>query len=235
MVLDARNPAGWLLVINGLDSSYVDLTDPTRLEFEYLAWMGAVIDVHVVRDRPLRALHLGGGACSLPRYLAATRPESRQLVFEIDADLIDMVTAAFGLDQVPGLVLERSEAGAGLHRLAAESYDVVVRDAFDGGSVPGHLATPGVLTEVARVLADRGVYLANVPAGPDLQAAEAEAAVAGGVFEHVALLVDPGQFHARRFGNTVVAASDAPLDLAALQGRLEGDGAPAYVIPLGAR
>jgi spermidine synthase len=39
----------------------------------------------------VHALHLGGGALTLPRYLAHTRPGSRQLVAEVDDALTDLV------------------------------------------------------------------------------------------------------------------------------------------------
>lgn len=231
VVPDPDNLSGWLLVVNGLDSSYVDLADPTHLEFEYVAWMAAAIDAHLPGDRPVRIAHLGGGGCTLPRYIATARPDSVQLVLEIDEDLIRLVTGIFGLAEIPGLVIQPGDAGVGLRRLPPSSYDVVVRDAFVGGSVPAHLTTRDFIDEVATVLDEGGMYVANVPAGPDLQAAEAEAEIARGSFSEVVLLVDPGQLHARRFGNVVLAAAHRPLPRARLATALSQLAAPAYVVP----
>lgn len=229
LVPDEGNPSGWMVVVNGLESSYVDLGDPTWLEFEYVRWMGDVIDLIAEKGRPLRVAHLGGGGCTLPRYVSATRPGSRQLVVELDPDLLDLVRVAFRLDDLPGLELR---AGDALECLAAEpgsSYDVVVRDAFDIDTVPSHLTTPEFLAEVRRVLAPGGTYLANVPAGADLHAARAEAMVAATVLPEVLLLVDPGQLRGRRFGNVVLVATDGTPPVELLSRRLAGGSAPARV------
>ena len=57
-------------------SAHVDTADPTHLFFEYLRRIGHVADAFAPAGAPVRALHLGGGALTLPRYLAATRPGS---------------------------------------------------------------------------------------------------------------------------------------------------------------
>jgi spermidine synthase len=232
LVPDEANPAGWLVLVNGLQGSYVDLDDPTWLEFEYVRWMGDVLDLAALPGAPLRVAHLGGGGCTLPRYVAATRPGSPQLVLEIDPDLLALVTAAFGLAALPGLRLAAADARAGLAAEPEASYDAVVRDTFEVDAVPAHLATPGFLAEVARALDAGGVYVANVPAGTDLEAARAEAAVAAGAFAHVVLLVDPVHLRGRRFGNVVLAASRRPLPLEALSRRLAGGISRARIVEI---
>ena len=63
--------------------------DPGYLEFEYVRRIGHVADLAFPPGEPLRVLHLGGGALTLPRYLAHTRPGSRQLVAELDDALTE--------------------------------------------------------------------------------------------------------------------------------------------------
>lgn len=36
LIPDGDNPNGWLLMLNGVQSSHVDLADPLRLDFEYM-------------------------------------------------------------------------------------------------------------------------------------------------------------------------------------------------------
>ncbi|HEX5205144.1 MAG TPA: spermine synthase, partial [Actinoplanes sp.] len=84
LIPDADRPAAYSLMLDGAPQSYVDLEDPTHLEFEYIRRMAAVIDLIAPAGAPVRALHLGGGALTLPRYIAATRPGSPQRVVEID-------------------------------------------------------------------------------------------------------------------------------------------------------
>src|SRR5947209_7372178 len=87
LLADADRPAGWLLSVDGVAQSYVDLDEPTHLEFEYVRWIGDLVDLLAPPEQPITALHLGGGGCTLPRYIAATRPRSTQLVIEGDDEL----------------------------------------------------------------------------------------------------------------------------------------------------
>ena len=77
------------MLIDGIDASYVDLADPTFLDFGYVRRIGDVIDVAWPEGMPIAAVHLGGAGATLPRYIRATRPRSRQVVFEISADVLD--------------------------------------------------------------------------------------------------------------------------------------------------
>src|SRR5690348_5430941 len=90
---DPRRPAGRLLRHGGMESSYVDLADPRHLEFDYLRWMRIVLRATGAR----RVLHIGGGACALPRALAAEDPESRQQVCEIDDQVLALAREHLGL------------------------------------------------------------------------------------------------------------------------------------------
>ena len=82
---DPGDPTGVTVVINGVPSSHLDLADPSRLEFEYMQQMAAVIDRLGEPGEPLRVIHLGAAGCTLARYVQATRPGSRQLAVELDA------------------------------------------------------------------------------------------------------------------------------------------------------
>lgn len=81
---DVDRERAWLLTVDGAPQSYVDLDEPTHLEFEYVRRLGHVLDTVAEPGRALDVLHLGGGALTLPRYVAATRPGSRQEVVEYD-------------------------------------------------------------------------------------------------------------------------------------------------------
>jgi spermidine synthase len=217
---DGDGRRGWTLLVNGVPSSHVDLDDPTRLDFEYMRWIGDVLDVLAPDSDPLRVVHLGGAGCTLARYVTATRPASRQVVLEIDAAVLDLARQAFGLRSSPSLRLVVADARTGLAGLHPPGYDVVVRDAFAGASVPTHLTTVEFLDHVRRALAPGGVYLANLADDPRLTAARREAATALASFAHVALVAEPGQLHGRRYGNVVLAGSDSALPCGPLGRRL---------------
>ncbi|MDQ1286953.1 MAG: hypothetical protein QG622_518, partial [Actinomycetota bacterium] len=186
----------------------------------YMRWIGDLVDVAAPDGEPLHTLHLGGAACTLARYVAATRPASRQLVVELDPVLVDLVREAFGLRSSATVRIRPGEARETLSGLPDDRYHLIVRDAFTGDTVPAHLRTRGFLTEVARVLLPGGVYVANLGDSGALETSRREAATALAVFPHVAVIAEPAQFHGRNYGNVLVLASPAPLPLAPLARRL---------------
>jgi spermidine synthase len=86
-------PGSFTLVVDGTPQSHVNLENPAELFFEYIQRMGHVIDQVKQPGEPITAVHLGAGAFTLPRYIEATRPGSRQQVVELESDLVDFVRA----------------------------------------------------------------------------------------------------------------------------------------------
>ncbi len=215
---DGRN--GWTLMVNGVPSSHVDLDDPRRLDFEYVRWIGDLLDVLAPDGEPLHVVHLGGAGCTLARYVAATRPLSRQVILEVDPGVVDVARRAFGLRSSARLRLRVADARHGLADLREGGHDVVIRDAFAGAAVPAHLTTREFLAQVRRVLAPSGVYVANLADAPPLANARGEAATALASFRHVVVVAEPAQLTGRRYGNVVLAASDGDLPVAPLVRRL---------------
>jgi hypothetical protein len=230
LVRDRVDPRGWTVLVNGVPSSYVH-GDPLVLGFEYLQWFGAVLDALAPAGAPLRVSHVGGGGCTMARYVAAARPGSVQVAYEVDADLVTLVRRAFDLKAVPGLRIRAQEGRAGLAEAPAAVADVVIRDAFAGALVPAALTTEEWLAVVRRVLRPGGCYLANIADRADLSLARREAATALRQFEYVALIAEPGQLRGRRYGNVVLLASDVPLPDQALVRALASAATPARLVP----
>ncbi|MCP2164822.1 spermidine synthase [Goodfellowiella coeruleoviolacea] len=217
LMRDLDRPNSWLLSVDGVAQSHVDLDDPTYLDFDYVRRIGDVIDC--LPDGPLRALHIGGGACTLPRYIAARRPGSSQLVFDVDAELIEFVRERLDLRGVPRLRVRITDGRTGVASRPDASADLVVLDAFERAAMPGGLATLEFTRDVARVLRPGGTYVVNISDGPGLRFARRVVATAAEVFDSVLLLADPGVLRGRRFGNLVLAASAAELPVAELTRR----------------
>ena len=213
LLRDLDRESAWELSVDGVPQSYVDLADPTHLDFAYVRLIGDVLDLAAEPGVPLTVLHLGGGACTLPRYVAATRPGSTQLVVDADGPLVALVRAQLG---TAGFKVRVGDARLELARLADASSDVAISDVFDGARVPVHLTTQEHLREVARVLRPGGTYAANVGDGSGLAFTRGQVATLQSVFRHVLLLGDPGVLRGRRFGNLVLVGSDAPLPVAGL-------------------
>lgn len=232
LVADPDRPGAWTLYVDGTPQSHVDTADPEHLEFEYVRWFARALDAVAPAGRPLGVLHLGGGAWTLPRYVAATRPGSRQRVVELDAELIRFVRERLPPGG-PGIRVRQGEARAALETARPTSVDVVVADAFSGARMPAHLTSVEFHRAARRALRPGGVFAANLADGPPALAfARAEVATARAVFGAVALVAAPQVLRGRRFGNLVLlgAAAAEELPVAALTRRLAADPFPARVV-----
>ncbi|RBY93027.1 spermidine synthase [Blastococcus sp. TF02A-30] len=227
---DADRDGAWILMLNGTPQSHVDLDDPAHLEFEYVRRMGHVLDLAAAPGAPLDVVHLGGGALTLPRYVATTRPGSRQRVVEIDQPLTDLVREHLPLPRDARVRVRAGDARDALGTLRDDSADVVLTDVFAGARTPAHLTTVEFAADVARVLRAGGVYAANVADGPPLRFARGQVATLRTAFRHVCLLAEPGTLRGRRFGNLVAVASDAELPIAELTRACARDPMPSRVV-----
>ncbi|WP_246221874.1 MULTISPECIES: spermidine synthase [Gordonia] len=222
---------GWLLTINGAHSSHIDPDDPLLLDFDYMRQMVAVIEQRHEPPAPLRVLHLGGAACSLPRYLAARYPNARQVAVEVDATLARLVREWFALPRSPLLRIRVGDAREVLEAAHDDSRDVIVRDAFSDAVTPDHLTTREFTGHAHRVLAPGGLYLANCGDDRTLRRARAEVATVADTFANTAIIADPSMLKGRRTGNVVIVGSDGPLDAdPALVRRLLSDALPSSLV-----
>lgn len=233
LLADLDRPGSWMLLVDGISQSHVDLDDPRHLDLEYMQRLGHLIDLAAPAGTPLRVLHLGAGGLTLARYVAATRPGSRQLAVEADAEVARLVRQRLPVAraQPKGRIGVRlGDARAVLERLPAGSYDVVVADVFAGDRTPAHLTSVEFTRAAARVLAPTGVYAVNVGDGPPLAHARGRVAAVHAVFPHVCVMAEPAVLHGRRFGNLVVAGARRELPLAGLTRRLAADPFPARLV-----
>lgn len=213
-IVRSEYAGGWELQVDGTPQSHVDLDDPTHLHFEYVARMGAVIDLLRRPRQPVTAVHLGAGALTLPRYVDATRPGSRQQVIELEPALVDLVRAELPLPKGASIRVRIGDAREGLGRLPAAlvgNVDLLVSDVYAGSQTPAHLTTVEFYTAAEKLLAAEGVLLVNVADGAGLAFARRQVATVRAVFPHVIVLAEVQVLKGRRFGNLVIAASRAPL------------------------
>jgi SAM-dependent methyltransferase len=229
LVGDPDRASGWTLLLDGAPQSHVDLADPTHLEFEYIRRMAAALDLIAPAGAPLRVLHLGGGALTLPRYVAATRPGSPQRVVEIDGPLVELVRKALPWDPKAKLRVRVGDAREAVAGIRSDGYDLVIVDVFAGSRTPAHLASVEFMHEVARVLAPGGWLIANVADGPPLHYARTQVATIRAALPQACLVADAAVLRGRRFGNLVVLAGRTPPPVAGLSRRAAGDWFPGRV------
>ncbi|WP_215455677.1 spermidine synthase [Streptomyces sp. ATCC 21386] len=226
---DRERARAWTLLVDGAPQSHVDLDDPAHLSFEYQRRLGHVIDLVAPAGRPVHAVHLGGGAFTLARYVAATRPRSTQQVVERDAALVQLVRRELPLDPNARVRVRSTDAREGLAKVPDGWADLVIADVFSAARTPAHLTSTEFLTDVRRVVKPGGCYAANLADGPPLAHLRAQIATAAVVFPELALVADPTVLRGKRFGNAVLVASDQPLPIAELTRRAASDPHPGRV------
>ncbi|MFI8072029.1 spermidine synthase [Streptomyces sp. NPDC086033] len=229
LIPDRERAHAWTLLIDGAPQSHVDLDDPTYLSFEYQRRLGHVIDLVAPPGKPVHAVHLGGGAFTLARYLAATRPRSTQQVVERDAALVRLVRQRLPLESNARIRVRSLDAREGLAKVADGWADLVIADVFSGARTPAHLTSTEFLDEVRRTLKPGGCYAANLADGPPLAHLRGQIATAAARFSELALVADPTVLRGKRFGNAVLLASGTPLPLAELTRRAASDPHPGRV------
>lgn len=208
VVTDPDNESLRFLILDTLRHGAVDLDDPTHLEFRYINIIGDAIDA--LPPGPIDALHVGGGAFSVPNYINATRPGSTNLVLEIDPLLVDIGEEQLGLETGPDLEIITGDARLALADLPDDAYDLIVGDAFGGLSIPWHLTTTEFIAELDRVLRPGGLYVMNTIDGDQNRFVEAELATLAEHFDFRTAYV-PEDWPSTGPVNQILVTSDQPL------------------------
>ncbi|MET1052859.1 MAG: fused MFS/spermidine synthase [Mycetocola sp.] len=226
-------PGSFQLVVDGTPQSHVNLDDPTSLFFEYIQRIGHVIDEVRAPGEPITAVHLGAGALTLPRYVEATRPGSRQQVVELEQDLVDFVREHLPWSKRANIRVRYGDAREVVGRFPrglAGSVDLVVSDIFSGARTPAHVTSIEFYKEVAALLKPDGILVVNVADGPGLGYARGQAATISEAVGHVALLAETQILKGRRFGNVVVVGSNTELPMDFIPRLLAGGPHPAKAV-----
>jgi spermidine synthase len=223
VVPDPAREGGRTLFLNSARHSFVDLDDPTYLEFAYTRWLGAVAGAVKPAGERIDAVHLGGGGFTMPRYLTATRPGTSNEVYELDGALVALDERELGVRQGPDLTTKVGDARMLLAKRASASADLVIGDAFGHLVVPWHLATQEMAADIRRVVRPDGIYAQNVIDYPPLRFIKAEVATVAAEFPHVALIAPARSLAGEQGSNFIIVASPAPLPMAQLANQISED------------
>jgi spermidine synthase len=167
---------------------------------------------------------------TLPRYVAATRPRSAQLVLEPAEEVTALVRRELPLPPRSGIKVRPVDGRTGLAALRDAYADVVVVDAFADARVPPSLVTPGAQADLARALAPDGVAVLNLTDRSPFAWTRRVVAGLRGHLPEVALVAEQATLRGRRGGNLVLAASRRALPVAELRARASGTAAPYRVL-----
>jgi spermidine synthase len=210
---DVFSATGFTLLVDGAAQSHVDATDPTRLFFEYVRRIGHVVDAIAEPGAPVAALHLGGGAMSLARYVAATRPDSTQVVVEADAHVVELVGERMPLPEHARIDVVVADARDAVARLAADAtrFDLVIVDLYTRLDAPAFVDEPAFLGACLGLLAPGGVLVVNVAdaAGGPRLAAQARAIARAEPAADLLVAGDPSVLSGAEEGNAVIVAGPA--------------------------
>ena len=207
---DPYQDGAFILDVDGTPQSHVFIDDPGELFFEYIRRIGHVLDQVGEPGQPITAVHLGGGALTLPRYIEATRPGSRQQVIELEQDLIDFVREHLPIQRNANIRIRYGDARDVMGKLPTGLHgnvDVVIVDVFSGARTPAHVTSVEFYTEAAKLLSPNGVLIVNVADGPGLAFARGQAATLQAVLPNVIALAETQVLKGRRFGNVVLVGS----------------------------
>jgi spermidine synthase len=216
LLRDLDRDTGWTLMVDGAEQSYVDVEDATHLEFEYMQHIALVIDAFFDDEGPLSALHLGGGACTLPRWLAATRPRSRQTVIEASEQILEAVKPLGG---IPGVNVVLGDAVVALEDDADAGRDLVIWDLYDGPRLVTSTLTLQTVQEMRRVLRADGLAVFNLSDATPFDMVRPVVAAVNVVFDDALLVAEPTILRGRRSGNCVLVAANRSLPVPTVRRR----------------
>ncbi|GAB2452730.1 fused MFS/spermidine synthase [Nocardioides hungaricus] len=232
-IVPGERPGTFVLRLDGMSQSHVDLRHPAHLEFEYVRRIADVLDACAPGGAPVRVVHVGGAAMTLPRYVAATRPRSAQIVLEPAIEVTERVREELPLPPRSGIKVRPVDGRRGVAELRDGYAEVVVVDAFADGRVPGELVTDGFFGDLARVLDPAGLLVLNVADRAPFGWTRRVVAGLRSVYPELMLTAEPATLRARRLGNLVLVASHGPVPLAALRIRSASSAAPYRVLDAG--
>ncbi len=158
------------LRLDMLTHSVVDISDPTRLLYEYEWVYDIVLDMYYPDRQPLSAMIIGGGGFTFPHYLEVTRPGSYIEAAEIDPAVTEAAHKAFGFPRETSVKIfnmdarNRIEDLIRLKRMGREVpvFDCIFGDSINQYSVPFQLTTVEFNEKLHELLADEGVYMLNL-------------------------------------------------------------------------
>jgi hypothetical protein len=212
---DPRRQSGRLLRQGDMDASYIDLADPSHLEFDYMRWMRIVLRAAGART----VLHIGGGACALARALVAEDRASRHEVCETDAAVLALAREYFGLRSHSGLRVRHAEGRRFVSAHRDARWDAIVLDAFVAATVPRALITVQAMAAFANAAP---LTLVNVVDDRGAREVHAIAAALASAYPEVWTL-------GARVGNTVLVGAVAKLNLDRIAAQAAGDPSPARI------
>ncbi|SDZ27878.1 spermidine synthase [Herbiconiux ginsengi] len=218
LVLYYRKSQSYELIVGGIPQSRVSLAYPELLDYPYVRHIARMLDAAAPTGTPLLVVHLGAGALTLPRYVAATRPGSPQIVVEYERTLGEAVLEALPLPPGADVTMlwgdARELAATTTPETGWRDVPFTIVDLWDAARVSAHVSSAEFYTLVSARMSPGGVMAVNLLDGGTFDYARGQAATLATLFEHVAVVLDTEPFGHPPVDNVVVFASDTPIAVA---------------------
>jgi spermidine synthase len=215
-----------VLYLDRLLHSFSSLNDPTNLVYDYEQMYAEATAYLAQRGTRLRALFIGGGGYTFPRYMEAVYPDSELTVIEIDPGVTEIAYEMLGLGPDSEILTHNEDARMFLAREPTAAYDLIMGDAFNDFGVPYHLTTKEFNDRVHAWLAEDGLYVVNLIDGPWGTLLRSYTHTLRQSFDHVYLAINVESWRRSSRSTLVVIATDTALDLEAFETIDGGDGDP---------
>jgi len=209
-----------VLTLDRLEHSCNCPNDPTKLVYSYEQMLAEATAYQAQQDDHLRALFVGGGGYTFPRYMEAVYPGSDIHVIEIDPGVTEVAYDMLGLSPDTNIVTYNQDARFFLAQKPVEAYDLIVGDAFNDRSVPYHLTTKEFNNRVHTWLDDDGLYVVHIFDSGRGDFLRAYTHTLRQSFRNVYLAPTLESWRQSSSSTFVLIATDTPLDLATGGGSL---------------
>ena len=151
------------VILDNLIHSYVDLNDPLHLQYGYEGVYAELVAWKVATNPDFRALIIGGGGYTFPRYLETKYPRAQIDVIEIDPSLTGLAHEHLGLSSKTHIRSFNQDARWFLMNFPERNvYDFIFGDAFNDLSIPYHLTTLEFCGMIHSLLKPDGLLIANI-------------------------------------------------------------------------
>ena len=214
-----------ILVLDRLVHSHSSLDDPTKLVYGYEKMYAEVTAFQADRQpEPLRALFIGGGGYTFPRYMSVLYPDSVVHVIEIDPGVTEVAYDYLGISPEMDIVSFNQDARLFLEGEPTQTYDLIMGDAFNDFSVPYHLTTKEFNERVRAWLDEDGLYVVNMIDGVRRDFLRAYTHTLSQTFPHVYLAPAIRSWRQSPRTTFVLIAANIPLDVDSFKNYDGGDG-----------
>lgn len=167
VIKDRTMPNGYYLMDGHTAMSHVNAGNPGDLKFSYMQRMADAITCMGESSWDMNVLHLGGGAMTMARWIAAKHPSAFNVVVEKNPEVVKAV--ANTLDRVPSTAILIEDAVDALKRDYRMEFDVIIVDCMDSTfRTPQALVSAEAFSDMADLLKGYGILLINMVVDTDL-------------------------------------------------------------------